>query len=57
VGHALAAIRNKSVITSIDEGAGTATLTVYDTDDVTPLFTADVSLTTLAKSITGIDPS
>jgi len=57
VGHALAAIRNKSAITAIDETAGTATLTVYDTDDTSVLFTASISLTTLTKSITAMDPA
>jgi hypothetical protein len=57
VGHALAAIRNKSAITAIDETAGTATLTVYDTDDTSVLFTAAISLTTLTKSITAMDPA
>ncbi len=55
--QALAGIRNKSAITAIDEPGGTATLTVYAADDVTPLFTAAISLTTLAKSITGMDPA
>jgi len=57
VGQALAAIRNKSAITAIDETAGTATLTVYDTDDTSVLFTAAISLTTLTKSITAMDPA
>lgn len=49
VGQALATIRNKVSI------SGT-TLTVYDVDDTTPLYTATITSSSTAEPITGIDP-
>lgn len=57
VAQALAPLRNKVAMTAINESAGTATMTVYDDDDTTPLYTYAVSLTTLAKSMTALDPA
>lgn len=57
VSEALAPLRNKVAMTAIDESAGTATMTVYADDDTTPLYTYAVSLTTLAKSMTALDPT
>lgn len=50
VSQALATIRNKVDISG-------NTLTVYDVDDVTPLYTATITSSSAANPITGIDPS
>lgn len=50
VEEALAVLRNKSAIS-------TGTLTVYDTDDTTPLWTATVTSSASADPITGVDPA
>lgn len=57
VGHVYAMQRNKVTLTSIDEGAGTATMNVYDVDDTTLLYTAACTLTAVTKQLTAVDPA
>lgn len=55
VKQALAALRNKVTLTSITSTS--ATMTVYDTDDSTSLWTGTVTLTSGTNPISAVDPS